>query len=331
MPADGSLAGSQRSLILGAYSRLPIGMLEPFARSLKATGFQGRFHVVAAGYDSDQLRQLAALADHVVPVDDEYDRVPPRVCTALGFARRQRGLRRLYPHLFKAVCRAASEQDSLTRWRNLEFRLEGLQSLRYMHYYRRIVDEAVDAEVVMISDLRDIVFQRDPFTDPVTGLELYLEDSSERIGQDGGFNTRWLNDLYGKEFIDASRGQPLSCSGVVVGTRSAMLTYLSEMVADIVWRRRPMGSHDQGVHNALIQTGRLPSTQLIPNESGRVLTLGKMQKFQKNREGFLLNADGSIPAVLHQWDRHASLVADLRASKFPRTMRDGGESSTVKL
>ena len=77
MPADARFAGSQRSLILGAYSRLPIQMLEPFARSLKATGFQGRFHVVAAGYEADQLRQLAALADGVHPVDAEYSRVLP--------------------------------------------------------------------------------------------------------------------------------------------------------------------------------------------------------------------------------------------------------------
>ena len=245
-------------------------------------------------------------------------------------ARRQRGFRRLYPSLFKAVCRASSERNSLNRWRNLEFKLEGLQSLRYMHYYRCIVDEAVDAEVVMITDLRDVVFQKAPFTDPVTGLELYLEDGSERIGQDGGFNTRWLRDLYGQEFVDARRGQPLSCSGVVVGTRGAMLTYLAEMIEGIIWRRRPMGSHDQGVHNALVQTGRLPSAQLIPNQTGRVLTLGRMETFRTNDDGFLLNADGSIPAVLHQWDRHASLVADLRASMFQRTMRDADESSAAK-
>lgn len=325
MPADALQTRSQHALILGAYSHLPIHMLEPFARSLKATGFEGRFHVVAAGYDRDQLRRLAALADHVHPVDDAYDRVLPRTCAALGLARRQRGLRRFYPSLFKAVCRAASERDSLNRWRNLEFGLEGLQSLRYIHYYQCLVDEAVDPDAVMITDLRDVVFQRDPFSDPVTGLELYLEDGSERIGGDG-FNTRWLRELYGEEFVNARRGQLLSCSGVVVGTRGAMLAYLAEMIDGIIWRRRPMGCHDQGVHNALIQTGRLPSAQLIPNQTGRVLTLGRMGTFRTNDDGLLLNADDSIPAVLHQWDRHASLAAHVPAAAFPLTMREAGKS-----
>jgi hypothetical protein len=317
---DARISGSERSLILGAYSRLPIQMLEPFVRSLRATGFQGRFDVFVAEYDRDQLRSLAGLADRVIPVDDDYSHAPSRFSVALGFARRQRGLRRFYPPLFKAVCRTASERDSLDRWRNLEFQLEGLQSLRYLHYYRHLTDEAVDAEVVMITDLRDVVFQRSPFADPVSGLELYLEDGSERVGQDGSFNTRWLRELYGQEFVDVRRGQPVSCSGVVVGTRSAMLTYLSEMIAGVIWRRLPMGSHDQGVHNALIQTGRLPTARLIANETGRVLTLGRMQAFRTNEDGVLLNADGSIPAVLHQWDRHASLAARLHSSPLRRAV-----------
>ena len=92
-----------------------------------------------------------------------------------------------------------------------------------------------------------------------------------------------------------------------------MLAYLSEMIAEIVWRRRPMGPHDQGVHNGLIQTGRLPFAELIPNEHGRVLTLGRVKTPRVNGDGILLNADGSVPAVIHQWDRHPSLVSQLHA------------------
>jgi hypothetical protein len=312
MPLDPSAtADASHSLILGAYARLPVEMLEPFARSLRATGFQGRFHVLVAGYDATALRQLGELADHVQPVDDQYDRVPPRASTALGYARRQRGLRRFYTSLFTAVVRAASERASLDRWRNLEFHLEGLQSLRYEHYLRYLMEDAPEADVVMITDLRDVVFQRDPFADPVTGLEVYLEDSSEQIGHDG-FNTTWLRNLYGSEFVEARRGQPLSCSGVVIGTRTAMMTYLNEMATGIVWRRRPMGSHDQAVHNGLLHTGRLRSAKVVPNEHGRVLTLGGMTALPMSDGGDLLNADGTIPAVIHQWDRHPELITRLR-------------------
>src|SRR3954469_19452091 len=70
-------------------------------------------------------------------------------------------------------------------WRSLEFHLEGLQSLRYVHYRQSLLNDAPDADLVMITDLRDVVFQGDPLADPVTGLEVYLEDDSERIGADG--------------------------------------------------------------------------------------------------------------------------------------------------
>ena len=184
MPADPPATGSRHSLILGALSGLPVEMLEPFTQSLRATGFQGRFHIIAAGYDAGALGQLRESADHVRAVDDEYHQ-PSRLAGVLGFTRGQRGLRRFYPSLFTTVARAGSERDALDRWQNLEFRLEGLQSLRYAHYYRCLVEDAPDADVVMLTDLRDVVFQRDPFSDAVTGLEIYLEDSSEQIGESG--------------------------------------------------------------------------------------------------------------------------------------------------
>ena len=306
MKADPISGNSRHALILGCYSRLPIEALEPFARTLKATDFHGRFHIIAAGYDRDGLDRLAELADHVRPVDDDYSVTRPPMSAVLGHVKHQRGARRFYAPLFQAVVRCAPERNSLDRWRNLEYYLEGLQSLRYGHYYRAIIEDAPDAAIVMISDLRDVVFQRDPFAEPVDGLELYLESSSETIGEKG-WTTEWLLDLYGDRFVDARRGHVVSCSGTVIGTRAAMLAYLSEMQAAIIWRRRPMGHHDQGVHNWLIQSKRVPYATLVRNEYGRVITLGTMGS-PRIEEGVVLNADGSVPAVVHQWDRHPELV-----------------------
>ncbi len=310
-PRGTSARVSQRPVILGSFARLPASLLEPFSNSLRATGFAGEVGIVTAGYNASELSELATHADHVHTVDDDYSGGLARTTSALAYVRGRRGIRRAYPRLFEAVVRVASERESFDRWKTLELRLEGLQSLRYMHYYRCLLDDFPDADAVMITDLRDVIFQRDPFADPVTGLELYLEDGSVRIGQDV-FNTRWLLNLFGKEFVAAQRGQFVSCSGTVLGTRDAMLHYLSEMMTSIAWRRRPMGPHDQGIHNALIRADRLQAAEVIPNEHGRVLTLGKV-KAPRTNDGFLVNADGSIPAVVHQWDRHAPLVSSLRA------------------
>ena len=305
------MSGAHRPLILGALSGLPVDSVEPFARSLRATGFTGRLSIVAAGYDAVQLKELEALSDHVHTVDEEYGKNHPRTFALLRQIRGTRGLRRIYPRLFEEIACSVPEPASSERWKSMELHLEGLQSLRYTHYYRYLLEDAVDVDSVMITDLRDVIFQRDPFAAPVTGLELYLEDDSVRIGVDA-FNTRWLCDLFGRAYVDAMRGRPVSCSGTVFGTRDAMMKYLSEMMTSIARRRRPMGPHDQGIHNALIQDGRLPQAQVVPNEQGRVLTLGRMKSPRVDDDGLLLNVDGRVPAVVHQWDRHPQLVPQLR-------------------
>ena len=179
-----------------------------------------------------------------------------------------------------------------------------------MHYYRYIMSRSPEPDFVMITDLRDVVFQRDPFEDQIAELEVYLEDAAVKVG-DEIFNTRWMRDLVGASGVSEMIGSPISCSGTVMGTRTAVLVYLVEMMTNIIWRRRPMGSRDQAVHNLLIHRGDLPAANVVRNGYGRVLTLGKMDAFETDAVGRVLNHDGSIPAVLHQWDRHSALATKL--------------------
>ena len=279
---SGTLVSSTgRSLVLGAYTNLPTSYLTPFVSSLRDCGFKGSLHIVS-------------------DVEGEYDRLPV-VRPVLAYLRNTRGLRRSYPRAFDLALHAGCD------WASLEYRLEGLQSLRYRHYERVIRSREPAPDFVMITDLRDVFFQRDPFADPVDGLEVYLEDASVRIGYDD-FNTRWIREVFGPLELEELRGRPVSCSGTVVGTRDAMLAYVTEMAAEIARHRRPMGARDQAVHNVLLHRDRLAAPTVITNEQGRVLTMGKMSSYRTNADGQVVNADGSVPAVLHQWDRHAALV-----------------------
>lgn len=302
------MSSTDRSLVLGAYTGLPPRHLQPFVSSLRATEFKGSLGIVCGGYGADERRELSALADVVIDVGHEYSSELRVTRQLLAYLRRTRGLRRAYPTVFQAVARAGPERESFRRWSSLEYRLEGLQALRYLHYHRWIREREPAPDCVMITDLRDVFFQRDPFADPVRDLEVYLEDASVSIGADD-FNTRWIRDLFGAKELEALRGRPISCSGTVVGTREGMLAYLAEMAMQIVWRRQPIGAHDQAVHNLLVHRGLLPSAAVIPNGRGRVLTMGKMSSYRTGADGTIQNLDGSIPAVLHQWDRHEPLVA----------------------
>ncbi|MEY2420239.1 MAG: hypothetical protein QOI95_306 [Acidimicrobiaceae bacterium] len=301
------MASTQRSLVLGFTARLEPSVIEPFVNSLRSTGYQGKLGLILAQYDDpiavDAFRRMA---DVIVQVDDDYRQPAAAPLWLLGMARRTRGVRRLYPALFSTIVRIGREIDSSDRWRSYEFHLEGLQSLRYAHYYDFVRDHAPEADYVFLSDLRDVVFQDDPFREPVTHLECFLEDPLSTVGRDV-FNGRWVRDLYGDEGLRTLHDEIVSCSGTVVGTRPAILHYLKEMAQAITWRRRPMGSHDQGVHNWLLRSGRLGAT-IVANEHGRVLTMGAMTRYRLDDDERILNEDGAVVPVIHQFDRHPVLV-----------------------
>jgi hypothetical protein len=90
------------------------------------------------------------------------------------------------------------------------------------------------------------------------------------------------------------------------------------MVATMM-RARNLGKisgGDQGIHNVLRLEGKLENPIIHANRQGPVLTMGVMQPgdFQSNPAGLVLNEDGSVPAVLHQYDRLPELKKRLQGS-----------------
>jgi hypothetical protein len=286
---------------MGFAAGLDPNMFEPFFRSLQATTYRGQTALVVAHYTPQEVDFFRGLADHVVEASTPM-RPGERTVRALRLLRETRGLRRLYPAAFRMRCAMARERDAYAAWSALEFELEGLQALRYGYYHDFIAMAPTRFDQVLLADVRDVVFQSDPFAAPLDELELVMEDESHRFAGDD-FNGRWLRDLEGPAFAAEHAEKIPSCSGTVAGPTPAILAYLGAMRAEISWRRIPMGSHDQGVHNALILKGRLPRAQLVPNGAGRVLTMAGMTDARFSSDGRVYGPDGSEPAVVHQYDR----------------------------
>jgi hypothetical protein len=304
------MASSSSSLVLGFVARLPPASFAPFFDSLRQSGYQGRLGLVVAGYGPTELDEFRSLADWIWPVDGAYRQADaPAVLPLLRWMRTARGFHHLYPRAYIAAASLGRERRSLERWRNLEFHLEGLIGLRSSHYYD-IVREMTDADAVLLTDVRDVLFQDDPFTLPVKQLEAFEEDPGNLIATQP-FNRKWIKDLYGPGVLRRLGGETVSCAGTVFGPRAEILHYLSEMHAATIWRRRVANGSDQGIHNYLLRTGRLDPVAVISNGHGRVLTLGAMREIDRDADGYVLNADGSRPAVLHQYDRHGPLAAEL--------------------
>jgi len=109
----------------------------------------------------------------------------------------------------------------------------------------------------MVTDVRDTIFQRDPFGDgapEVEGLHLYAEHRTVVAS----------HPFIRKPIMDCKNvmlSGPMLCSGTTIGTRVAMLGYLNRMYEEMVewmkddkcWSKKAGG--DQAIHNYIFYSG----------------------------------------------------------------------------
>ncbi|HEY3673395.1 MAG TPA: hypothetical protein VGN51_20840 [Acidimicrobiia bacterium] len=303
---------SANAVVMGCVTTLSADHFVPFYASLRSSGFDGHTCVIVARTKPRDQAQLQELVDEIVLVDERYPQVVPGVALrGMLWTKRTRGLRRHFPTACRWYCRARHVRPGGEAANGLELRLQGLQSLRY-DCYRRYLRERPEFTHVLISDLRDVVFQGDPFVDPPTGLEVFLEEPESTFAVDG-FNRRWIDDLYGSAGVQTLGSQTVSCSGVTCGTREAMLAYLDAMCEEVDQHLPPLGAHDQAIHNWLLYHGGLGEPAIVANGYGRVLTMGEQRTVDVAPDGRVLNRDGTVPPVLHQYDRHVDLAPRLLA------------------
>ena len=205
-------------------------------------------------------------------------------------------------------------------------------------YWASLYDESA---IIMISDFRDVLFQKNPFTymadrwgPPVSQLAVFLESYPTKIIERCSFNSNWIKHCYGDLALKTIGLNPVSCSGVSIGSRDGILlyAYLINRQLDPV-ERWGSGSGkdnsncistgmDQGFHNWLVFSGvleRYIDITIFNQGEGPVNTLGalkptkeslyhynltewKVMKGQGDQK-YIYNWNGDISPVVHQYDR----------------------------
>ena len=190
--------------------------------------------------------------------------------------------------------------------------VNALRHFRYLEFLRR-----ADREYrrILLTDVRDVAFQADPFSFPwPDGLNAALEHGGRRVGE-CPYTSRWVRLHLGRAALEALADKPVSCSGTTVGGHAAILRYLEEMAARLVpfAPAAHMAGYDQGVHNLLVHGGLAPEPAFHDN-AGPILTLGwRRDPPAVDDAGNVLN-DAGLPAhIVHQYDRHPALHRAVRA------------------
>lgn len=165
----------------------------------------------------------------------------------------------------------------------------------------------------LLTDVRDVVFQGDPFAPKVSGLEFFAECDTPLKSHD--FNMKYLRAVAGDCFADSVADQACICVGTVLGSRAELSRFCRLILMLGAIPRSEIGGAfgaDQAACNLAVHLGLIDG-QVFANHS-RVATLGMVPAEQMSLvDGVICNPDGSASPIVHQYDRHPELMATMWA------------------
>jgi hypothetical protein len=255
---------SNKNLIMGLWSHLPVEGLEKFLASLRRTTFDGD---VCIFVDKVAPETVRALVSHGVIVETANSFYSPRMSPPVS---------------------------------------------RYFNYLDFLARNARHYDNVMISDLRDVIFQSDPFDEPLPADLVFAQERC--LLRDCPTTGGWVREAYGELIFNTLRDWMISCSGTTFGTVSGMLQYLTAMTYEFSTKGIPLlGGLGQGIHNYVVRM-RPPINAWFDHADSLVATLHYMpdKALAVTESGILI--DGRKVPVIHQWDRCQSVADYVQSS-----------------
>ncbi|KAL2398000.1 hypothetical protein ABEF95_001081 [Exophiala dermatitidis] len=183
---------------------------------------------------------------------------------------------------------------------------------------------------VLACDL-DVVFQRNPFTMPLSeGVEIlyFAEWRGLKIGQCSVHRT-WFEQCASTEsgvggYIDPKASATYMsrdriCAGSVYGTARAITVYMNTMASQL--RRSNYHCNDQAMHIHIYYSGLLEydlesngygRVSLVANDEALFGSVGTTPMVTFNEWGEILNEKGQVQVAVHQYKTHAVLSEIVR-------------------
>ena len=251
------------------------------------------------------------------------------VCAALKDMQHAQGFRyKLQRGLAKLRSRALSQLTPLSIGNDLADEQPsplGISSLRMFILNRRFFIArqllrscSTPPDAVLLSDSRDVVFQANPFAVMKNGLFSGQELNSFR---DSPINAQWIRTTYGEAGFDRLCDFPVLCSGVSIGSFTAVFAYLDQFCAEVsrhaVDRRSVLVPiWDQAYHNMILRDHPPLHFTPMPWDS-QLSTVGEVpSEFLVVQDDGQIAVNNFVPAILHQYDRHSAAVACI-AEQYP--------------
>lgn len=206
--------------------------------------------------------------------------------------------------------------------------------------YAQILQGRPETHRVVVTDVRDVIFQSDPFATADDDLQFFIEAEGRSLA-DHAFNMKHLKALVGAGLANDLGARACVCVGVVAGSNAAVLRFCRAVLLLCAIPRSNVGGAfgaDQAACN-LIAHLNLVDGKILPNY-GRVATIGLTPPEKlRYEDGMILNPDGDASPIVHQYDRHPQLTAHVQrrwglrvgAPRRRKTFRQRAETLRASL
>jgi hypothetical protein len=203
----------------------------------------------------------------------------------------------------------------------VRFEPRHIYNFRHYLYLDYLLKRGERFRNVLVTDVRDVVFQRDPFGFPVADcIHVAMENPDIPIGA-CPWTSSWIKEAYPVDVLERLSDEELSCAGTTVAPVALMKRYLRLMIEELATMKYAHEHADQPAHNVLLHSGKLDPLVKLSNFAGPILTVGSEPHYLFNEQGLLVNRDGSAVALIHQYDRHPELRRLFERKALPSTWR----------
>ena len=190
-----------------------------------------------------------------------------------------------------------------------------INNIRYKIYEDYLSDKLDKYNMILHVDVRDTYFQKDVFK--------FYKNKKHFIGlalEDGNmtdkYSSSWIKGQYGNEIYEELKNKTIICSGTIWGTVDKFLE-LAKFIWKEIEKKSPYSFTilDQSSEAYLIYHKNMFNNCIITSDiySGPIMTVGLSNKnFYYDSEDNLLNLNGDIAAVIHQYDRKPKIVEKVK-------------------
>jgi hypothetical protein len=263
------------NLILTIIHSYDYPFVEPFFKSLKEIGFKGDL-VIFTSETVSKATKKALIKNGATLID--YNSAWPYKAE--------------YAEAFKNILPDAA-----------------ISNYRFVLYRQFLLENPGKYKNIMLTDVRDVIFQKDPFKELSEGkINFFLEDPIQTFRY-SELNYQWCSAANGTELTDRIIDNIVSCAGFTIGEINPIMEYLQHIQKKLEFRDELPWAFDQGIHNGYVYDVKPAEMQVFTNDDPFVVTLGAYQPYKLNEKNEVVNSKDEVYAVVHQYDRSGKLFA----------------------